>query len=120
MAIIDNSLLVLHAKSPQFFGTLKDATHTAEIKNVSCGDSVNVFAVLENGELKELGFQSVGCMLCRASTSILLTNIHGKKIADFLRLTDEDLLSMLGSEEILYGRRKCALLGLEAVRAMFA
>ena len=119
MAIIDNSLLVLHAKKPRFYNLLVDATHTATIENTSCGDSVSVACCVENNVVTAVGFQSRGCMLCKAATSILLEHILDKSVLDVLLLTDENLLSMLGPSEISLSRRKCALMGLEALRAMF-
>jgi len=118
MSLIDNALLVEHAKKPQFYSLLSNPTHSYTIKNVSCGDEVTVSLCIAKDIISEVGFQSSGCMLCRASTSILLTNLKGKSILYFLQLTDDDLLHMLSAKEISYGRRKCAILGLEAIRAV--
>jgi NifU-like protein involved in Fe-S cluster formation len=118
MSLIDNLLLVEHAKKPQFYSLLSNPTYLHTIKNVSCGDEVTVSLFISEDIISDVGFQSSGCMLCRASTSILLINIKGKLILYFLQLTYEDLLDMLKAKEISYGRRKCAYLGFEAVRAM--
>ncbi len=80
MALIDNSLLVAHAKKPEFYGLLPDATHGVTIDNVSCGDNVSVSCILDGNIVNRIGFTSRGCMLCKAATSILLTNIIGKTI----------------------------------------
>lgn len=119
MALIDNTLLVTHAKNPCCYGELSGATHRATIDNVSCGDSVSVFCCVRENVIERVGFTSRGCMLCRAATSILTQSILGKSVSDVLLLTDDNLLSMLGSSEISYSRRKCALMGLEALRSMF-
>ena len=119
MAIIDNSLLVLHAKNPKYYNLLVDATHAKTHENSSCGDSVTVNFFLENKVIKKVGFSARGCILCKAATSILLEHILGKTVSQVLLLTDDDLLFMLGSPEISYSRRKCSLMGLEAIRSMF-
>ena len=119
MAIIGNNLLVLHAKNPEFYGLLPDATHSATIDNASCGDSVSVNCRVVRQTIERAGFSSRGCMLCKAATSILLGHVIGKTIWDVGQLTDDDLLSMLGTSEISYSRRKCALMCIEALRSMF-
>ena len=119
MALIDNSLLVLHAKNPKFNELLLGATHSATLDNASCGDSVSVTFIVDNDIVVQVGFSSRGCMLCRAATSILLSHIVGFSVDRVSQLTDDDLLSMLGSIEVSYSRRKCALMGLDAIRMMF-
>jgi NifU-like protein involved in Fe-S cluster formation len=57
--------------------------------------------------------------LCKASASILLEYLLGKNVLIIQQLTDDNLLSMLGSSEISYSRRKCALMCLEALRSLF-
>lgn len=119
MALVDNSFLVLHAKNPEFYGLIPDAAHLVTIDNASCGDSVSVSCDVLDAIITRVGFTSRGCMLCKASASIFLGHVVGKKIGDVLLLTDDNLLSMLGSSEISYSRRKCALMCLEALRSMF-
>ena len=119
MALIDNILLVRHAKNPLFYGLLDDATHLATFDNVSCGDSVSVSCFINKDVVVRLGFTSRGCMLCKAAASILLEYLLGKNVIIIQQLTDDNLLSMLGSSEISYSRRKCALMCLEALRSLF-
>ncbi|MBM3893994.1 iron-sulfur cluster assembly scaffold protein [Candidatus Dependentiae bacterium] len=118
MALIDNRLLVDHAKNPRFYELLHSPSHQKTIKNMSCGDAVTVSLHLVDGIISAVGFSAEGCMLCRAATSIFLCNIKGMQVLNVLALTEENLLDMLESREISHGRRRCAMLGFEAVQAM--
>ena len=118
MSLIDKKVLVFHAKNPVFLKVLEHPTHHGSAENISCGDSVQVQACVDDDVFVELAFQSFGCMLCRAATSCVLEYLVRKKIDDALRLTEADLLTMLEAPDISYGRRMCAALGLQAVRNM--
>lgn len=118
MSLIDKKILVFHAKNPAFFKVLEHFSHHGAAENISCGDSVQVQARIDDDIFVDLAFQSSGCMLCRAATSCVLEYLLGKKNDVALRLTDADLLSMLEAPDISYGRRMCASLGLQAVRNM--
>ena len=118
--LMNNQFLVEHAKRPQFNRLLISPTHETTVKNSSCGDAVIVSLNIIDKVIQDVGFQSIGCMLCKASTSILLTHIKNKKVETVLALTEEDLLGMLEARDISYGRRRCAMLGFEAVRALLA
>ncbi len=71
-----------HNKNPRNFGQLKQCTNFAAGHNPLCGDQIDVFAVLENGVIKELKFNGSGCAISKASASIMTTLVVGKTIEE--------------------------------------
>jgi nitrogen fixation NifU-like protein len=67
-----------HNKSPRNFGKLGQANHTAEGYNPLCGDKVNVYVEMEKDIIKDISFQSSGCAISRASSSLMSSAVKGK------------------------------------------
>lgn len=67
-----------HNKSPRNFGKLEHANHIAEGYNPLCGDKVNVYIEMDNDVIKDISFQSSGCAISRASSSLMSSALKGK------------------------------------------
>ena len=64
-------LILDHAKSPRHFGTLANATHTAEGINPLCGDKLHLYLEVEGETIKDVSFEGSGCAISVASASLL-------------------------------------------------
>ena len=64
-------LIVQHGKAPKNEGPLAGATHEATMKNPLCGDRVTVRLVVDDAGITEARFEARGCMIARASASLL-------------------------------------------------
>ena len=67
-----------HNKSPRNFKILEHADHFAEGYNPLCGDRIDVYVKLENGIIKDIGFQGSGCAISKASASLMSSIVKGK------------------------------------------
>jgi nitrogen fixation NifU-like protein len=76
------ALVLEHAKHPRGEGALAGATHEATESNPLCGDRVTIRARIEDGVVREVRFEAKGCMIARASASILVETIAGKSVDD--------------------------------------
>lgn len=74
--------LLNHYKNPVLFGDVEGMQFVVEHRNRSCGDRVllgiNVDA--EAGRIVGIRHESDGCMLCKASASILCQNLDGATV----------------------------------------
>jgi nitrogen fixation NifU-like protein len=75
-------LILEHGKHPRHEGPLAGATHEATETNPLCGDRVTVRVRVEDGVVREACFEARGCMIARASASILVDTITGRTVAD--------------------------------------
>ena len=76
-------LVLDHGKAPRNEGPLEGETHTATVRNPLCGDRVTVHAILdEGGVIRRATFEARGCMIARASASLLTETVVGHDAAD--------------------------------------
>ena len=67
-----------HNKKPRNFRKLENANHTAEGYNPLCGDHLTIYLDLEDGLVKEVGFEGSGCAISKASASMMTQAVKGK------------------------------------------
>lgn len=74
-------LILDHAKNPRHFGSLDDATHTAEGVNPLCGDKLKIyFTIGEDNRIDDARFEGSGCAISVASASLLTDTVIGLSI----------------------------------------
>jgi nitrogen fixation protein NifU and related proteins len=129
------SMILDHNKRPRNFARPAGANREARGHNPLCGDRLEVFAELDEGVLRDVGFQGSGCAISRASASLMTEAVKGKTLAEverlfenFHRVVTSDArapvdVSALGKLEVLAGVRefpmrvKCATLAWHTLRA---
>jgi nitrogen fixation NifU-like protein len=77
-----------HNKNPRHHHRLGDANHTAEGNNPLCGDRITVFLKVEDGVIRDIGFEGSGCAISTASASLMTAAVIGKTTAEAARLFD--------------------------------
>jgi len=75
-------LIIDHSKRPRNFRVLAGADRKAEGFNPLCGDQVTVYLELDNGRIKNIGFQGKGCAISTASASVMTETLKGKTLAE--------------------------------------
>ena len=78
-----------HSKSPRNFHKLAGANRTAQGNNPLCGDHYTVYAVMDGDVIKEISFQGSGCVISKASASILTETLKGKTKDEVKALFDK-------------------------------
>jgi nitrogen fixation NifU-like protein len=112
--------LVSIYKNPKNSGVLKDANVIIESKNESCGDEVKIYMIVENNIIKKALFQAKGCVISKASASLLLEYLEGKSVKSIKRLNEKHIFSLIGIDLSNNPVRiKCATLALNAIKSYF-
>ena len=120
-----------HGKTPHNEGPLADATHEATAKNPLCGDRITLRLRVADGKVEEARFEDKGCMIAKASASLLTAAIRGLSLSAALALlpsversiTTREAVADLGPLESLRGahafpaRRACVLLPWRALES---
>src|SRR3954452_5895742 len=70
-------VLLDHSKHPRNLRQLLDATGSAVGHNRLCGDKLRVFVSVEEGVLRDVAFQGVGCAISTASASMMTEALKG-------------------------------------------
>jgi nitrogen fixation NifU-like protein len=69
-----------HNKRPRNFGTLDPPATSARGHNPLCGDQLTVYAMVDDGVIKELRFEGTGCAISVASASLMTEALTGKTL----------------------------------------
>jgi len=75
-----------HNRRPRNFGPLPAANHQAEGDNPLCGDKVSVLLDVEDGRIRDIAFQGVGCAISMASASLMTEALKGQTVEEARRL----------------------------------
>ncbi len=67
-----------HNRKPRNYGALADASHHAEGHNPLCGDHITMALRLDGDKVGAIAFEGESCAICKASASMLTTNVKGK------------------------------------------
>jgi len=121
-----------HNRRPRNFRAIEGGRR-AEGYNPLCGDRLTLYLRVDNGIIKDVGFQGSGCAISKASASLLTESVKGKTIAEadalfnrFQRMITapaeappDDLgkLSVLAGVRQFPVRVKCASLAWHTLRA---
>ena len=85
---LSQQVILDHNKTPRPRGRIGDPSHTAEGNNPLCGDRITVFLKVEDGIIRDIGFEGSGCAISTASASLMTEFLRGKTIAEAVRLFD--------------------------------
>jgi nitrogen fixation NifU-like protein len=86
---------IAYFNNPCNMRRLNDPDGAASVKGV-CGDTMEIYLVIENGVIEEATFFTDGCGTTRACGSSLTTLVKGRTIREGLRLSPADMLDDLG------------------------
>jgi nitrogen fixation NifU-like protein len=90
-------VIIDHSQFPRGHRELDRHTHQGEGENPWCGDRVTVqLTVDENGVIREVGCQSIGCAISMASASLLADNLSGLTVEEAAELVQRvrDLVTL--------------------------
>ena len=71
-----------HSKAPRNYRALPTCTHEADGRNPLCGDTFKVSVEVEDGRIKDIGFQGHGCAISTASASMMTECVKGKTLEE--------------------------------------
>ncbi len=109
-----------HFKNPQNVGRIKNPSGAGEAGNIYCGDIMTLYLKIEKNKkgeriIKDIKFQTLGCVVAIANTSLLTTMVKGKKLEDALRIKKEDLIKRLG-QPLPPFKIHCSVLAVDALK----
>lgn len=67
-----------HNKTPRNYRAVEGATHSGLGHNPLCGDQLALYVKVEDGVIREIGFQGKGCAISKASASLMTEAVKGK------------------------------------------
>lgn len=103
-------------KKPKFGRKMKNADAVGEVGNAVCGDVMKIFLKIKKNKkavIKDISFQTFGCVAAIASSDALCELAKGKTIEEALKINRNDIIKKLkGLPNIKF---HCSVLGEEAL-----
>ena len=112
--------IIKHFKNPKNVGKIKNSDGTGEAGNFLCGDIMTLYLKIgknKKGEkiIRDVKFETMGCTVAIANTSLLTTMVKGKKLEDALKIKKEDLIKRLG-QPLPPFKIHCSILAIDALK----
>lgn len=79
-------IIIDHNKAPKNYGKIVNCSHASEGYNPLCGDHIKIYAVVEDGIIKDIKFEGEGCAIAKASGSIMTALLKGKSVEEAEKL----------------------------------
>ena len=132
LRVLYEQMILDHNRKPcNFQRKPEGANRHAYGYNPLCGDEFTVNLTVENGVIKDVGFEGAGCAISMASCSLMTESIKGKTLEEAEALfqgvhnllTQEGEVGGLGKLQVLSGVRdypsrvKCATLAWHTLQA---
>jgi nitrogen fixation NifU-like protein len=122
-------IILDHYRSPHHAGLREPYEAEVHHVNPTCGDEVTIRVHLADGVVSDVSYETLGCSISQASTSVLTDLLIGKSVAEAMAVHDSFTELMLGRGQVepdedkledaiafagvakFPARIKCALLG---------
>ena len=86
--------MIQHGNNPLNFGKPQEYEHTEEGFNALCGDKINIyFSSIDNKEVN-FSFVSVGCIICKASGSLMTKELNKKNLENIEASIDHAMIGI--------------------------
>ena len=114
---MDDDIVRDHLEHPFHCGMPHDASCVWSKRNPACGDEVSLSLYIADNTIVEAWHQVRGCMLCKASASILCEQLQGMPLDQACAISDDHIIRWTGIN-ISPGRRGCCVLSLWTLREL--
>lgn len=107
-----------HFRNPKNLGEIKKPDGYAKVGNPICGDIMQLYLRVgkKNGQayIKNIKFQSLGCVAAIATSSVLTEMVKGKTLKEAEKVKSQDVIKALG--RLPKVKLHCSLLIVKALK----
>lgn len=103
-----------HFLNPRNVGLLESPDGTGMCGSSDCGDWLIVTIRVEDGRIRDIGFQCRGCSAAIATSSAATELVRGRTIEEAARIDAAAIEAAVGG--LPEDKRHCSILGEEAIR----
>ncbi len=93
-------IILDHFKHPRHAAKLAREEVLVDEENPTCGDRIQLTAVVENGRVADIRHESSGCAISMASASMMAETLIGKPIEEARTCVKEFVKSMKSEQEL--------------------
>ncbi len=109
-------IILDHYRNPRNAGELEDANASGQADNEACGDTMLLYARIEEGRVVSASCKTFGCAPSVAAGSMVTELLSGANLEDVNGLRAADIEQVLGGLPAM--KRHAAQLAADALRAL--
>jgi len=102
-------------RNPKHVGGMDCADAVGETGNFKCGDVMKVYLKVEGGKIKDIRFETYGCVAAIASTEMMCELVKGKTLDEAYKMSNQDIVK--GLKDVPPVKVHCSILGVNSLRA---
>lgn len=106
--------VIQHFQNPKNMGKMKNPDAVSEVGNIVCGDIMKIYLKIKNNRIKDISFETMGCVAAIATSSMITEMAKGKTLAQAKKISYNDVEKELGSLPPI--KRHCADLASRALK----
>jgi len=91
-----SDIVIDHFYSPRNVGVIENPDGCAKVGSPVCGDLMEVYIKVNDGQVADVKFRTFGCAAAIASASVASERVKGRPLEVACRLTDEEVSCALG------------------------
>lgn len=112
--------IIKHFRHPKNVGKIKNPDGVGEAGNLLCGDLMKLYLKVGKDkkgkeQIKDIKFETLGCAVAIANSSLLCSLAKGKKLDEALKIKKEDLIKKLGKPLPPF-KIHCSMLAVDALK----
>lgn len=106
--------VIKHFKNPKFAGKIKNPDGVAQVGNPICGDVLKISLKVKDNIIKNIKFQTYGCIAAIASSDVMCELAKGKTLGKALKIKYKDVIKKLGDLPPI--KYHCSVLSIQALK----
>ncbi len=75
-------VIIDHNHNPRNFREIEHPSHSAKGHNPLCGDKIDIYLIIKEGIITDVGFTGSGCAISKASSSLMTEVLLGKSVSE--------------------------------------
>lgn len=81
--------------NPKHFGEIKNPDGVGQVGNPQCGDIMKIYFKIKDDKIKDVRFQTFGCVSAIASSDALCELAKGKTIEEAKKINNKEIIEKL-------------------------
>jgi nitrogen fixation protein NifU and related proteins len=99
---------------PKNFGEIANADGVGQVGNPQCGDIMKIYFKIKDDKIKDVKFQTFGCVSAIAASDALCELAKGKTLEEAKKITNKDIIDRLKGLPSI--KVHCSVLGAEGLK----
>ncbi len=109
-----SKMIMEHFKNPRNLGEMENPDTIGKVGNSVCGDTMKIYLKVKDDKIEDIKFQTLGCAVAIAMTSILTELTKGKTLEYASKIKAQDLLKNV--EDVPKNKIHCSVLAQDALK----